>query len=228
MLKRTRINPLFPHHPQNRTFFSFPTPFSSPPPPTPTKGSLVHKDGISIYQESRSLPYTPRELYSIIADVDSYASFLPFATSSSVLSATRIRSTGQRESTNISGKEWLSLKEGVEGEKWEMQAELRAGAMGFEEGYVSKVEAEKFKFVSARASNSTLFKHLHSSWTLTPLSVPPTAANRNRPNTKVDLYLAYAFSSPLHAVVVSSAWEKVSGMMIDGFEKRLGTIYGKR
>ena len=134
-----------------------------------------------------------------------------------------------------------------------MDAELKAGAMGFEEGYVSKVKCEKYRFVSvrlflsslppspvlnpweidahdqlrssqAKARDSTLFKHLETSWTLSPLP----SSYRSPPRTKVDLYLAYAFASPLHAAVVSGAWEKLSGMMIDGFEKRLGKVFGER
>lgn len=85
--------------------------------------------------------YTPQQLYSVIADVDAYASFLPFATKSEVLSAVH---DGQTRSIEEQG--WL--KGGAEGEQWLLEAELKAGAMGFEEGYVSKVEAKKWERVS--------------------------------------------------------------------------------
>lgn len=35
-----------------------------------------------------------------------------------------------------------------EGEAWQLEAELRIGAMGYDEGYVSIVDARKFKSVS--------------------------------------------------------------------------------
>lgn len=74
----------------------------------------------------------------------------------------------------------------------------------------------------ATAKDTSIFKHLTTSWALTP-----QASTAGRPLTKVDLYLAYAFISPFHAAAVSSMWEKVSGMMIGGFEKRVGDVYGR-
>lgn len=75
----------------------------------------------------------------------------------------------------------------------------------------------------ATAKDSTLFKHLVTRWKLTPLPPSPT----NTPRTQVDLSLAYAFVSPFHAAAVGTVWEKVSGMMVDGFEKRVVQVYGK-
>ncbi|KAL8291908.1 hypothetical protein RQP46_002166 [Phenoliferia psychrophenolica] len=233
MLLRRAV--LIPLRPSTRPFFSFPfsgTPPSQTPSP-PSKGSLTHRGSISIYTESRILPYSPQELYAIIADVDSYHDFLPFATASRVLSAVRHVEGTPGEIRDLRRKEWLvGDREVGEGERWEMEAELKAGAMGFVEGYVSRVEAIKYRSVSAKARDSTLFKHLETSWTLSPSSTSPSPSaspsSTANDRTKVDLYLAYAFASPLHAAVVSGAWEKVSGMMIDGFEKRLRSIYGER
>lgn len=123
---------------------------------------------------------------------------------------------------------------------WDLEAELHIGAMGYQEGYVSRIEMKKWHEVTVRspphirssepdldakatAKDSTLFKHLVTRWRLTP--VP--AAEGTAPRTKVDLSLAYAFSSPFHAAAVNTVWEKVSGLMISGFEKRVETVYGK-
>jgi coenzyme Q-binding protein COQ10 len=149
------------------------------------------------------------------------------------------------QSRRVQEQGWL--KGGQAGDVWKMEAELRAGAMGFEEGYVSNVEAKKWEKVSvsrlapssppkladslphcrmvseqAKAKDTTIFKQLTTSWALTPQA--PVAG---RPLTKVELYIAYAFVSPFHAAAVSSVWEKVSGMMIGGFEKRMGDVYGR-
>lgn len=50
------------------------------------------------------------------------------------------------QSRSVQEQGWL--KGGQPGDVWQMEAELKAGAMGFEEGYVSKVEAKKWKGVS--------------------------------------------------------------------------------
>ena len=77
----------------------------------------------------------------------------------------------------------------------------------------------------ATAKDSSLFKHLVTRWTLSPL--PPLPSSPARPRTQVDLDLSYAFASPFHAAAVSAVWEKVSGLMVSGFEKRAEEVYGK-
>lgn len=96
----------------------------------------------------RSESYAPHQLYSVIADVDSYQDFLPFASSSRVLSAARL--TGGRQVARTESKSWLK-NDGRDGDEWELEAELRVGAMGFQESYVSKVRAKKFQLVSVSA-----------------------------------------------------------------------------
>lgn len=74
----------------------------------------------------------------------------------------------------------------------------------------------------ANAKDTSIFKHLETSWKLTPLS------SGRSPRTRVDLYLAYSFISPFHAMAASATFEKVSPMMIYGFEKRVQYVYGRR
>lgn len=76
----------------------------------------------------------------------------------------------------------------------------------------------------ATAKDSSLFKHLVTQWTLSPLA---HSSSDGRPRTKVDLSLAYAFASPFHAAAASTVWERVSGMMVGGFEGRVESVYGK-
>jgi coenzyme Q-binding protein COQ10 len=191
--------------------------------------------------------YTPQQLYSVIADVDAYQSFLPFATDSRVLSAVRLSTEGKGKATQrTQDKGWLVG--GAHGEQWEMDAELKIGAMGYNEGYVSKVQTKKWEMVAVRlvffskgrawsayrrcclqatAKDSSLFKHLVTTWHLSPLPTSSQSASPDRPRTRVDLHLAYAFVSPFHAAAVGAMWEKVSGMMVGGFEKRVEDVYGK-
>lgn len=79
----------------------------------------------------------------MIADVDAYTAFLPFATSSKVLSAS-IRSPNVE--IPLEKKGWL--KDGTAGDVWDLEAELNIGAMGYTEGYVSKVEMKKWSEVT--------------------------------------------------------------------------------
>lgn len=187
--------------------------------------------------------YSPSQLFSVIADVDSYQSFLPFTTSSRVLTAARLGPDGRRLPQPVADKGWLR---GTQGERWKMDGELRIGAMGFDEGYVSLVEMEKDKWVKVRflsflfvsrlsrspslaqatAKDATMFRHLSTIWSFSPSPSPSPSTPSSAPQTKVDLYLAYAFTSPLHAAAIQSVWDKVSGLMVEKFEKRVRDVHG--
>ncbi|GAA5885102.1 hypothetical protein JCM6882_007229 [Rhodosporidiobolus microsporus] len=209
--------------PHCRSFFNFPSPFpsSSSASNAPERhGTLVKKNGIWQYRESKVMPYSPNQLYSVIADVDSYIHFLPFTTSSRVLSAAVLSPNGGKTPQPLAQKPWL--KEG-EGERWEMDAELRIGAMGFDEGYVSRVEVEKGRWVKATAKDASMFRYLANLWSFSPFPPSSTA-----PQTRVDLSLDYAFTSPLHAAAISTVWDKVSALMVRKFEERVEKVHGKQ
>ncbi|SCV72680.1 BQ2448_4217 [Microbotryum intermedium] len=233
-LLRTTIRPLqriaHPHPIQTRSLFGLPSPFasssssSSTGTASPAKGTLTKSRSFSIYEESREMGYDPQQLYSIIADVDAYKSFLPFTTESRILSASvtpppSSNDSAGKQARSVEAREWLGG--GQPGEVWDLQGELQVGAMGYQEGYVSHIRAKKWESVFATANKSNIFKHLETKWSLTQL---PTRGQV--PRTKVELYIAYSFISPFHAAAVSALWEKVSGLMIDGFEKRVKAVYG--
>ncbi|BGP53494.1 hypothetical protein JCM8202_001138 [Rhodotorula sphaerocarpa] len=208
-----------------RSFFGFPSPFGSSTSQSGAaperKGTLVKEGDIWVYREDKVMPYSPAQLYSVIADVDSYQSFLPFTTSSRVLSAALLDPhTRHRTDRPLSEKGWL--RPGAPGERWEMDAELRIGAMGFEEGYVSRVEADKERSVKATSKDASMFRHLSTDWSFAPTST----SQPTDPQTRVDLYLAYAFASPIHAAAIQSVWDKVSTLMVEKFEQRVRQVHG--
>ncbi|GAA6064232.1 hypothetical protein JCM10212_006361 [Sporobolomyces blumeae] len=232
---------------------SFPSPFASTSSSTSStnpvkKGALVKQGSHWVYREGKVMPYTPDELYTVIADVDSYHEFLPFTSSSRVLSATRLDpssstspapsgSSSPASTIRLADKPWLVRTANRPGsgrgdERWVMDAELRIGAMGFDEGYVSRVELDKGKSVKATAKDASMFRHLVNVWSFTPLSTSSSSSSSStpdqRPKTQVDLSLEYAFTSPLHAAAISAVWDKVSALMVDKFEQRVRDVYGSR
>jgi coenzyme Q-binding protein COQ10 len=85
-----------------------------------------------------SLRYTQSQLYSLVSDVPSYSSFIPFCTSSNVL--TPDQSTGRRREVDGGWKP---------GEKdFDVEAELKVGFGGLEERYVSRVVGKPFESVT--------------------------------------------------------------------------------
>ncbi|GAA5924513.1 type II toxin-antitoxin system RatA family toxin [Sporobolomyces koalae] len=215
----------------SRSFFNLPSPFGSSSSTSSNapvkKGTLVRRGPHWVYNEGKIMPYTPQELYTVIADVDSYHEFLPFTSSSRVLSATCLsRSDPQPTRSILAQKGWLQAGEAQTGDKWSMDAELRIGAMGFDEGYVSRVEMDIPHSVKATAKDASMFRHLVNIWSFTPVTT--SSLPTRQPQTQVDLSLEYAFASPLHAAAISAVWDKVSALMVQKFEDRVVHVHGKR
>ncbi|QRW16521.1 polyketide cyclase/dehydrase and lipid transport domain-containing protein [Rhizoctonia solani] len=200
-----------------RTFFSLPN-FS-----IPGSGGSSNDDSGTQFHTRKILPYTQRQLYSLVADVNSYHFFLPFCTNSRVLTSPPPGGFNTNE-------------------PYEVQAELEVGFMGMKESYVSLVRCRPWEMVQAVAASSTpLFKHLETTWRFQPASAssphptnatsPPSSTDiesgPNKGPTLLSIDLDYQFLNPLHAVVSKAAFERVSGMMVEAFERRCLEVYGK-
>ncbi|TFL01854.1 dehydrase and lipid transport-domain-containing protein [Pterulicium gracile] len=180
----------------SRSFFSFPSPFSQSPPPA--------------YHEKKYLPFSPRQLYAVVSDVESYPSFVPFC-------------VGCRKITQPK----------VVGDKGrvEVDAKMTVGFMALKESYVSHVTCVPYELVQAKASSSTpLFKSLTTTWKFEPVlnktAGASAAAPEDAPSTLVSLELAYEFSNPLHAQISGAFFGQVSKSMAQAFEDRCRALYG--
>lgn len=74
----------------------------------------------------------------------------------------------------------------------------------------------------AVADDSTIFKHLSTTWQFT--SVTPSTTGRAQ--TKVELSIEYEFASVLHSLAASAVWDKVSSKMVGAFEDRVKAVHG--
>jgi len=218
-----------------RSFFSFAAP-----------APLEHK-------ASHILPYKPRDVYAVVADIDSYEHFVPYASRSRVLSASTSSSTRQSTSSRrllstheLASKPWIpgtgANAASAGGDKWELEAELAVGAMGFDERYKSHVTLVPLHTVTAIASDSPLFQKLSTTWHMTPLFRRSPSSSFSSPKsmssastvkdgeeatqTRVELSLSCTFSSPLHAAVSRAIWDKLTSLMVASFEKRLAKVVG--
>lgn len=62
-----------------------------------------------------------------------------------------------------------------------------------------------------------LFSHLSTKWELVPLS-PKGAAGSE---TEVKLEIRFRFQNPMHTAMMSAVEDKVAGVMIEAFERRI-------
>ena len=179
---------------------------------------------------TRILPYKSTSLYAIIADVDSYSSFLPYCQGSRVIS-------------------WSSPTS--DGKKYPSAAELKVGWGGYEEVFTSKlfcipgsvVEALSGEAVTSLpkgdlehhaanfdtpAAANKIFQSLSTRWTVKPFHYkPPTgrpqtdnAVEEARDQTEVHLSLEFQFANPVYAALSKAVAPKVAEIMVEAFEIR--------
>lgn len=95
---------------------------------------------LSSFADERLVGFSPEQLFDVVADVDHYASFVPFCSGSRVL-----RREGQA-----------------------FDAELAIEFFKVTERYTSRVTLDRPRHVHARAISSKLFSHLSSDWRFKP------------------------------------------------------------
>ena len=197
---------------------------------------------------TRTIPYATRPVYDIIADVSSYASFIPYCSSSAVTSWSLEDASGQTWPTKARiaiswrglSEEWSSqlhceperIVEAVTNIPASTSAEAGAGA-----GAGAGLRAMQAGF---RASSA--IKSLKARWTLKPMDVAgkeqqqtgnaETKAlleDRHVPQdqkTMIKLEIEYAFTNALYEAMGAAFAPKVAGLVVEAFEKRARSLLG--
>jgi coenzyme Q-binding protein COQ10 len=179
---------------------------------------------------ARILPYNSNSLYTIIADVDSYSTFLPYCVSS------RVTKWSAPDSSN---------------KRWPAEADLRVGWGGYEETFTSRlfcvpgsvVEAlggealtslpksqltHHSETLNAKTEANNIFQTITTRWTVRPFHYKPpsrrpqtgTMECQAREQTEVHLSLDFQFSNPIYATLIRAVAPKIAGIMIEAFEVR--------
>jgi len=203
---------------------NLPNLFAASPASTESGGGEDPSDNgkLQTYHERKILPYSQKQLYELITDIDSYHRFVPFCTSSKVLRTSN-------ESTRIdASRDGPSLKK---------KARLTVGFLAFSESYDSLVTCRPYSSVEAVACSDTpLFNALNTTWRFQPASPssphPSTIRTpyhndvRDEGPTLVSIDLQYSFTTSLYASVSAAFFKQVSQMMVSAFEKRCVEVYG--
>lgn len=159
---------------------------------------------------TRILPYPQAALYELVADVDSYAQFVPYCARSRVTSWSPPDSDGRR---------------------WPAVADLHVGWGGLNEEFTSRLRCVPGVSVEAVSGDpagtggqdaSAVFKSLVTRWSLRGLE------GEKSPSTEVNLSIKYQFTNPLYAAVSAAVSDKIAALMIEAFEKRAREQLGGR
>ncbi|KAI9145375.1 hypothetical protein BKA69DRAFT_1051065 [Paraphysoderma sedebokerense] len=202
--------------------------------------TVAHRSFLSIpfptphpkeYSERKLLRFSQNQLYEIISNVKDYPAFVPFCTHSRILSSHSTGSslTDQKTlSTNLKPHNAVSPHPTLR--KMIMRAELGVGFGSFKESYTSIVTCEKPYRVQARSADSSMFRNMTTTWTITPaipthVPLPSSISKENYPSCYVDFHIKFEFKSVLHASVANVFFDQVSKATISAFEKRAEVIY---
>ncbi|KAH6612646.1 dehydrase and lipid transport-domain-containing protein [Boeremia exigua] len=187
-------------------------------PPLPSLFSAPAQPAIQTLRAARTLPYPSAPIYSIIADVPAYASFVPYCT----------RSTITR---------W-SAPDALTGRRWPSAGTLTSGFGGLSETFASRVYCVPGRVVESVGGDAVtalpadaiqhhlvdadggerggegggLLTHLRNTWTVEEV----------RPGeTRIELELEVAFANPVYAALSAGAAPKVAEAMVRAFEERV-------
>ncbi|KOS18232.1 Coenzyme Q-binding protein coq10 [Escovopsis weberi] len=154
---------------------------------------------------TRVLPYPHQPLYDLIADVDSYSSFVPYCSHSRVT-------------------QWSAPDQ--DGRASPVLADLHIGWGGFNEVFTSRlrcVPGVSVEALSGSGSGATggpahgVFRTLETLWSLRPL----VGRESERPATEVRLAIKFQFANPLYAAVSAAVSDQMASIMIEAFETRV-------
>ncbi|KAL5507785.1 hypothetical protein ACEPAH_5403 [Sanghuangporus vaninii] len=193
------------------------------------------------YSKRKILPYSQKQLYRVIADVDNYQHFLPYCTESKVLTKWRVEADPDQRVVK-------------------QEARLTVGFLAFKESYVSEVTCRPYHSVEAVASSGTpLFRKLVTTWRFQPadpssphpektgvpkdktssstsqpletaahanLATPDHPSSSSNGPTLLSIDLVFAFANPVYAAASAAFFKDVSSMMVEAFEKRCMEVYG--
>lgn len=205
----------FRSQPQCRTFFN-PASLLTSTLPTAVR-HLTH---------TRTIPYSPANIFDAIASVEKYHTFLPFVISSTVT---------QRDAAG-----------------WPRKATLKSGydKFGVEEDWESVVQCDKTSGVIEAKSydgdssnDDSMFEILRTRWQITPSETgvgpdgsdvkseyrasTPQRISANVENTSVRLDIEVKFRNIIYDQMFAQVEGKVASMMIGAFEKRAQELESK-
>ncbi|KAK8202903.1 dehydrase and lipid transport-domain-containing protein [Phyllosticta capitalensis] len=187
---------------------------------------------LQTYSATRTLPYAPGPIYSIIADVSSYSSFLPFCSASTVTKWSApdavLKKQWPHHATLVVG--WQGISESFQSRVYCVPERIVEAVSGSSKTELPKEQIahhllpEEAEDAAAKAKSSAqedarLLKSLNTRWTVTPLA---DAGNQ----TQVTLSIEFAFANPLYSAMSAAVTPKVAGLMIEAFEQRVAKLLG--
>ena len=151
------------------------------------------------FRTTRRVPFTPRQMFDLVADVERYPLFLPLC-----------------EALTVRGR---TLEDEVE----ILVADMTAGYKAIRETFRSRVRLDPVRLEVAAAGVPGAmgpFSRLENRWQLRALPGPGAGG------CEVDFFIAYELRSAMLEVLVGALFERAFRRYTEAFEARARAVYG--
>jgi coenzyme Q-binding protein COQ10 len=149
------------------------------------------------FSTTRRVPFTPEQMYGLVADVERYPEFLPMCTGLAVSSRTRV----------------------PDGE--DLIARMSVGYKTISESFMTSVRLRPQKLKVEANYLDGPFKRLENRWQFTDATVADGGGGCD-----VDFFIDYEFKSPILGLLVGSAFDQAFRKFAEAFELRARQVYG--
>lgn len=148
------------------------------------------------FESVRRVPFTPQQMYALVADIESYPQFLPMCTGLSVKSRERV------DAVDI------------------VTATMGVGYKAITERFTTRVTLKPAEPAVLVSYLDGPFHHLESQWRF--LAV----ADAEGPACDVSFWIDYAFKSPMLGLLMGAMFDKAFRKFSEAFEARARSVYG--
>ena len=148
------------------------------------------------HAEKRVLPYTPAQLFDLVADVEQYPAFLPWCV------AIRVRHREIVE-TAVGGEELLV-------------ADMAIGFKVFRETFTTRVQCRRPDRIDVTYTDGP-FRYLNNHWIFSP---------KGDNACEIDFFVDFEFRSTILQKAIGLVFNEAVRKMVDAFQARAEALYG--
>ncbi len=154
--------------------------------------------GVVRIAAERVLPYRAEDLFTLVADVRAYPSFIPW-----------VRQLGLRD-------------ERLDGARWSVRADVTIGWRTLTESFTTDVVTDRAALTVEAALVEGPFRHLHNVWRFAPME------KQGGPGGRVQCLLDYEFKNPLLQMLASANRDLAAGRIMAAFEREADKRFAVR
>jgi coenzyme Q-binding protein COQ10 len=148
------------------------------------------------FQTRHFVPYSPRQMYDLVADVERYPQFLPLCEGLKVLRRE------QQDAATV------------------LTATMQVGYKAIHETFATRVTLKPDELSIVAEYLDGPFRHLENRWRF------PALVRGGQAGTDVDFYINYEFKSLMLGMLVGAMFDQAFRKFTSAFEARAQVVYG--